>query len=204
MKRQASMFINSYFKGRKKYIDGWEIFEGNPNRIMVKVYGNAITYADTVNAHAALEASNLRNTTLEILPTSEIDLERIEKLSAEVEGISRMNEQLLEARSQRTAQEMMIDSLQGYIRQISSDSFLFSQVREEVKLLFPDLEYFGVGQAEMTDFDSTAQSSSIIFVQWGQGMTRRSIEQAEQKIKNYIQVRMHKDRVVLLRKPDTG
>ncbi len=201
MKRQASVFVNSYFGDRKKYIDGWEIFKGDPNRIMVKVYGNVIKYADTINAHTALEAANLHNTVLEILPTSEIDLERIEKLSAEVEGISRMNEQLMEARKQRSRQDIMIDSLQGYISQIQSDSFLFRQVREEIQLLFPDLRYFGVGEAEMTDFDTTAEKGSVLFVQWDERVPSNKIKESETRIKDYIRIRMNKDNIVLLRKP---
>lgn len=200
LKRNASNFIEEYFGDRKKFIDGWEIFEGDPNRLMIKVYGNTINLNDTISSKPFMEANRLENTKLEILQTSEIDLEKIEKLSAEVKGISKMNEQLVEAKKVRTAQEIQIDSLNTELTKIASDSFVFQQVKSEIKVLFPDLQYFGVGHAEVTDFDTSSSQAPFIVVQWKPQLSERVLNQNEEKIRSYVKMRMKKQDILLVRR----
>jgi uncharacterized hydrophobic protein (TIGR00271 family) len=199
-KRSASTFIDDYFGDRKKFIDGWEIFEGDPNRLMIKVYGNVINYNDTIASKPFLVSNNLLNTKLEILPTSEIDLEKIEKLSAEVQGIAKMNEQLIETKKVRSQQDLAIDSLEFEIVKMQSDSFIFEQVKSEINMLFPKLIYFGVGTADVTNFDTSAKRSPFIVVQWQPKLTQRTMDENEDKIKKYIKLRMKKEEVILIRR----
>jgi uncharacterized hydrophobic protein (TIGR00271 family) len=199
-KRNASNFIAEYFGDRKKFIDGWEIFEGEPNRLMIKVYGNTINYNDTIASKPFMEANHLENTKLEILQTSEIDLEKIEKLSAEVKGISKMNEQLVEAKKVRSVQEIQIDSLSAELTKIASDSFVFQQVKDEIKVLFPDLEYFGVGHADVTDFDTSSGKAPFIVVQWKPQTSSRILNENEEKITSYVKMRMKKQEILLVRR----
>lgn len=198
--RHVSMFMKGYFGERQKYIDNYEMLEGDPNRIVMKVYGNAINYSDTTNAKPALARYKLAGTKIEIIPTSEIDLDRFKQLSAAVEGMSKANQQILEARKQKSLEEMKIDSLINALKIIESDSILFQKLKNEVRAVFPDLTYLALGDALTTEFDSINTSSEVVIIDWEKGMSSRTKSLEEEKLLRYLKVRLESADVLLVRK----
>ena len=66
-----------------EYIDSWKIVQLDTiNRLAVKVYGSGFKYFDKAEMESKLGDFQLENTVIDIIPTTEVDLEKYQSSTA--------------------------------------------------------------------------------------------------------------------------
>ncbi len=89
LQRGKDNFIHNYLGDKLKYLDNSRIISsGDQSTLILKVYGSAISIKDSAMYLEGMKASGLTNTSLEIIPTSEIDLSAFHNLQSEIEEVS--------------------------------------------------------------------------------------------------------------------
>lgn len=190
MQRKIGVFIDDYFGKRKKYIDSWNIFPSDSlNQLVIKVYGTEINRNDIGNGQNLLRKAGINNTELEIIQTTEINLDQIKKLEAEIQGIVGIRDQLTETRKMKTEQEQRIDSLISEISFIKGDTIDFQSIVKESKILFPDLQYFAFAKVQESDYQNIKPAQPVIICRWKSGLPSKVRSQYDATLKAFIEER---------------
>ncbi len=119
-----------------------------------------------------------------------------ERLSSEVrsgilEDLYVKNQEVL------TSKDARISLLENKINNLESASIPFEQVRNEVKINYEGLERFGYGTLITSDFGSTADTLTVIRVQWENNMSNRTRRKQEQKLALWLRERFKLDTLVV-------
>jgi len=141
-KRHIENFVQNYIGDDAKYIDETKLIETEEGyRLIMKVYGSTIAQMDSTRLHNGLRASGLINCQIEIIPTSEIDLQSFEKLESRVIGFDKtIEERLQAARRVEDAKEIQIRKLQSSLDSLQLMSLDIESACEGARTLIPGIE----------------------------------------------------------------
>ena len=197
--RRVSRFVNTYFGENDKFIDDWDYVRTDSiNRLFLKVYGTEISPENLGDYQSRLAELGLDNTVLEIIPTSEIDLDKFEQLEAQVTGFEKIALQLEETKRFRSRSEMLVDSLTREIEKMEADTISFKQICNELIILFPDLVEASFARAQSSDFTNYAADIPILAVSWKSGKPDNTRQSDEKRIAEFIEQRTSLDSVRLI------
>lgn len=189
LKQNTQAFIEEYCGENYKYVDSWERIEGDSiDKIAIKVYGTSNKYFDKGKMEARLKDYNIENTVIDLIPTTEVDLAKLQKLEAELSGFKTIAGQLEVARELKNADELMIELLQAKIDSIHADTLPFFNISNEIKAAFPDIEKVAFASAKETDFKKVNQVP-ILLIDWQKGTPLSTIRREEPRIEEFIKVR---------------
>ena len=197
--QRVDSFMRSHFADYLNYIDDWKLVHTDTtNRIIVKVYGSDIHEEAFTDYQEDLKKFNLENTTLDIIPTSEVDLEKVKQLETQLTGFEQIASQLTVTREEKLVRDQKIDSLTNYLRDIMADTIPFAQISGELKALFPDLESCAFAQMQYSDFDSYERERPVLYLKWPDKKRTRDRKEDEVKIRDFVRQRTPLDTIYIL------
>jgi TIGR00341 family protein len=157
--------------------------------LYLKVYGSTIKPEDKNSYLDCLKGVGISDYELEIIPTSDVDLHDVELIQKNIQQIT----------SEIQATQVEVDQRNEMIKEFYSsviDTVLFDQVTSEIHGLFPDLETFGFGKIESSDFSSSTRRVPTAIVKWK--VPVRQVKKDQVKLKNYLQSRFQLDSISVI------
>jgi len=163
-------------KDDAKYLDYYkaERLKDGSTIIYLKVYGDRIN-DDHLDVYVeCLEHLGVENFTLEIISTSDVNIDDFDILN---KGLEDIRARLLAVQEE----EKSTRSLVNYYKSNYLDTAVFNSVQTELQILFPDLEEIGISKMHMSNFSKADYNIPVAVLKWA------TIDAAHAK--NEIQIR---------------
>jgi uncharacterized hydrophobic protein (TIGR00271 family) len=191
----VNSFIEEYIGADQIYLDDYQLVESDSIKTLIlKVYGDKIN-EDVIPIYLeGLVAHGLDNTYIEIIPTSEIKLERLVTLESKLLGVENISKQLEVTKKEKEQQKELIEYLHKEIETNTIDSSLFLALREELQILYPDIAQLTIGTVKHTNFNDFHDKLPVLIVEWPEKLKRnRDMKVQDDKIKLFVQSRIQSD-----------
>lgn len=140
------------------YLDSY-VFEEDDRILYLKVYGDVIHNGEYNTYATCLEDVGLEDVTLEIISTSDVNLDRVQVIE---QDIRRLAKQVKAAEALKAESEVQLAVLS---RQYIDTSF-FDQLSKELAVLFPNLEEVGLAKMHLSDLKAKRLNEAVIVVKW--------------------------------------
>jgi len=189
-KQNLESFVSEYLGEDAIYLDEYSLIQTEDSKTLVlKVYGDAISDDKMDIYRAGLEAKNLGDIEIDIIPTSEIDLDRMHLLESKVSGVEKIASQLEEAKKTENINTEIIDKLQEEINSLQMDSLQFTKMCQELQIIFPELEEVSLSYAQSFDFSDYKQKTPLIVLDWKSNADARMRRLGKNKIQDLLKLR---------------
>lgn len=151
-KERINTFISTEIGDQEIYLDDYELvqLDDDTQELILKVYGDIISRDKIPQYEASLEKLGLKNTIVEIIPTSEINLEKIRQLEKELSDVgARINSHITEINK---------------TRQLNSDNDKHSHIHLDDGQLLKEIQIFlpEVTAINLVDDESLEGSASDV------------------------------------------
>lgn len=167
-------FIDEGIGDDKVYLDDYQyVVNDTTKAILLKVYGNKINQSRSAEFEDMLRELGLKDTKVQIIPTSEINLDRINKLESEINGVQHLASQLNVVQEEKLENDKLIEVLKSEISSFRLDSIEFGNLCSELKAIQPDISSINYAQGQRFDFEKYSDKVPIIIVEW-KGPIRKS------------------------------
>ena len=182
--RNKEQFITRYFGEEAKYIDESLLVQTTDGqKLILKVYGSKITDSDLAKYQAGLLESGLRNTELEIIPTTELDFKSFKSLEAKVREIgSTLDDRIQKAKAEQENEKIQIAALNYVIDSIQTEKQRLQKITEEIKIFVEDIATIN----SSTDLDASQGKTTSINIFWNPGKSKTERERDRTKIETLI------------------
>lgn len=194
--RQLNRFIDQYIGEHYIFLDDHELLtlEDGSRKLILKVYGDSINNSRIPYYESGLQNLNLKNTSIEIIPTSEINLENIRQLESELTGLgNRMNDQIVKLESEKEERERLLQEIQERNNIVKLDSTMFSDVLKEVKIFLPEIRSLRLGYSLYSDFHNGQEELPIVIAGWEDPK-----DEKKEQLRKYLKTAYKLDTLVLL------
>ena len=192
-KQNTEAFLKEYCGENFKYIDSWETAQlDSINRIGIKIYGSGAQHFDKKRMEAKLLEYGLKNTIIDLIPTSEVDLAKYNKLESEISGFKNIADQLKVVNESKTQNELLISQLQAKIDSIQADTVPFNGISQELMAAFPSINQVAFGEAKESSLNRV-KDMPILLLNWQPKTPLSTIRKEEPRIREFVKVRIGLD-----------
>ena len=162
---QIKTFVTEQFGDR---LDTYTLLNKNDGKqLILKVYGNTAQNQKPEVYQQKLEEAGIKNVKLNIIPTSEIDLDKITRLEAQVAEVNQGFQQTIDnAQTAQDLKDQQIEILQMRLDSIRTDTIPIYKLGKEAKILFPNLKKIGFAKSVSSDFESGTKQIPTLLVKW--------------------------------------
>lgn len=190
---KVDSFIEEYIGENRIYLDEHEIIESKlgSKTLYLRVWGNNIQTENAPHFTEGLLKHHLRNTVVEILPTSEIPLSKIKELETELDDLSQSTIDINKIKEEIAEQQALLASLQ----ELDSTRLIkdYANIGTELRTLFPEVQDVQIGQMNSKLSDSTEVVMPMVITGWNKKLTKRSIAEKDQRIIEFLKLRLQVD-----------
>ncbi|NNE26741.1 MAG: hypothetical protein HKN09_07845 [Saprospiraceae bacterium] len=194
--RRLDHFIHDYIGEDYIFLDDYEFLtlEDDSRKLILKVYGDSISKAKIPYYQEGLEAVKIKNTVIEIIPTSEINLSKIRQLESELSGLGdQINDQIVKLEAEKSTQQEMLEAVQLRNDIMRLDSVKFREVSEEVKIFLPEIQSIRIAVSSFSNFENIEERLPLAIVKWN-----KPSEEKKQQLYSYLIKSYDLDTLVLL------
>lgn len=202
IKNGLKQFVTEYIAEDEKYLDNYELFgSGENTELVLKVYGDFINDSKVPYYQKGLKdlgIKALNDPKITIISTSEVDLDRFKQLESQVTHVGDIASQLEVAKSEKEAQEKFIKQIQQSSISARLDSTAFSQLCNELKVVFPSLTSISLAVGNSSNFETSAQNQLISITEWSPDMTTKTRNREKQKLEEFLKTRLQVKEILLV------
>lgn len=189
-------FLNEYFG---ESVDAWGLLQtDSTNLLNIKVYGSNAVKKNIKEYQEGLLKYGIEDTKIQLIPTSEISLEKFEQLNAKVTNVdlafSKQLDQALQAKSEK---DILIEDLKLQLDSLQRDSLPYFQLCMQAKTVFTDLQKIDIATNQTTN--TGGPKMPVVLVNWQKGKSRLSKKESEAKLYNFIKVSTKVDTLQIIR-----
>lgn len=187
-KRKVNQFITSNIGDNEIYLDEYEIVENSDKSktLYLRVWGDVIQKENAPLFTEGLKNINLRNTSVEILPTSEIPLSKIKEIEEEITDLYTSKSDIKQLLEQ---QQLLLNNMQK-IDSVKAGANV-NTIQTELTTLFPNLESALIAGKEYTTADSIVQDMQVVILKWN----KKGKQIDERKIQDFLKLRIDADSI---------
>jgi uncharacterized hydrophobic protein (TIGR00271 family) len=198
-KRNINAFMSEYIGEKAKFVDSYNVYQGDSvNLLIIKMYGTLVDSSEFLTFEEGLKKHKLGNFKIEIIPTSEINPNKIKELEAKLTSVENVESKFEEIKRGSQEKEKESNDLKMQLDSIIGDTFPFITLSTEAKILFPDLRKVSIAKAQSTDFQLDI-NIPIVLVQWPPNKYQSAMARDEKKLTNWMQMRAGLDTLELVR-----
>ncbi len=199
--QRLETFINKEFGEDRKYLEDYlHIDHDTLNELILKVYGSEDSEELRLKYEDQLAEVGLSDWDVTILPTSEVNLERVARLETQIDDADRLISRVDSIENVKSEQQSDIKELKLRLKQNMLDSTYFADICIKTKEKFPELEEIAIGNIPFRNFiDSTRSNQDIVVIEWTKSTNPKSYRLLEEKLRLYLEGRLDKDDLILLR-----
>lgn len=190
-KRKVNQFITTHIGDNEIYLDEYEIVENSDKTktLYLRVWGDVIQRENAPNFTEGLKNIHLRNTTVEILPTSEIPLSKIKEIEEEITNLYSSKSDLKQLLEQ---QQLLLNNMQK-IDSVNAEINI-NDVQSELTTLFPELESALIAKKQSKSLDSIPQDIHLVILKG----TKKNTQVDKQKIQDFLKLRINADSIRII------
>ena len=190
LERRTTQFVEQYIGDNQIYLDEYDmIVNANKSKTLyLRVWGDIIQKENAPQFEEALKKVNLRNTTVEILTTSEIRLSKIREIEEEVTNLAKSKAQL---KSEFQNQQELLKSMRS-VDSMRSGA-VYADVENELKTLYPNIQSVALAEKDYTGLDSTNKMMHIAIIEWNN--KNKSNNSDTEKLADFLQLRLNSDSI---------
>jgi len=205
--KNTKEFLVEYCKDDFTYIDSWEIAQQDSiSQIIIKVYGSEHDEPkedemfDEKKMEAALRAKDpvFKNTIIDIIKTSEVDLAKYNKLETRLDGFKKIADQLEVAKESQSNDQLKIIELQTRLDSIHADTLPFQKIYTELQAAFPSINQVAFAEARESNFNKMADMP-ILLLNWKKKTPLSAQRKEEPRILDFVKVRIGLDTLKLVK-----
>jgi len=197
-KEKLKTFIEKAFtEDDSNYIDGYKLYPPeNPDRLILKVYGTRINKSRIPELIEKLYVCGLSEIkSIEIISTTEIDLNKVNQMRADLSGLEdKLSTQL----NQLTQENQLLfnSKNEAAIREdfFSLDSTKFVKITQDLKLFYPDIQALSIAVTDYTDYKNTKSKMPAIILKFD-----KASDEQQEAIRSYIAKQYNLDTLKLVR-----
>ena len=131
------------------------------------MYGDSISKQKLSYYQQGLAKTNMENTTIEIIPTSEINLTKVQQIESELSEVgNRINNQIESLQKEREERLSMFSQLNRQSDILGQDSSYFRKVCEDINVFIPEIKEINVAVANTSDFKNTTRNLPLVVAKW--------------------------------------
>ena len=191
MERTINIFIDEYVGDDRIFLDDHELIrmDDGSRKLILKVYGESIPKTRAGEFEQNLLDLGMKNTDVEIIPTSEISLDKFRALEAEISKVGqKMTDEFSKIEQEKESKEEVIDVLRSKLINFEMDSLNFNRVTSEIRSLYPEIQSVGSANAQFSDFNIYKEEQPIFILTW---KDLRSIpsKKEQERIKSFLEER---------------
>lgn len=187
---QIKIALKESFGEGHKYVDGWSKIQTKEGfNLLIKVYGTNLTN-EIPAVKAKLEAELPQMSNIEIIPSTEVDLNKINALEAQYSEFDSLLNQIKLAPRLQENKEMK--SLQSKIAILESDSLLEKSIETSVLALYPD--YISEVAYYNHMVDTINKKYPLLSIRWKGGKVNTKVED---RLVSFIKKQAHRETIMV-------
>ncbi len=198
LKDNVEKFMQDAFGDNQVYVDEYNTVQSKDNKkLIIKIYGTKAKFDTMHDLREKMDDHHLEDYSLEIIPSSELDLSKVSQLESQISSVGDvLEEQLEQIRKEESSKDSVIYSLTRIIDETGINGNVTKKVQSELKTLFPDLNEAAFAILEFNNLsDTTSYQEPVLFVKWerNKGAYEKKIE--TRKMKEFVAERTGIDNI---------
>lgn len=190
-------FVDDYLSEDKIYLDDYQLITSDStNTVVLKVYGSQISDKRLPELEQGMREVGLSNTKLKIIPTSEIRLDELQNLERQVNGVSKIANQLKAATEIKENQSETISKLQKQLKNATIDTTDFIKLRNEIIAIIPEVKDVVFGYGQTFNDEKSEVGIPLVIIEWAKPV--RNEKDYLERIGNYIKVNLDKEDCIVV------
>ncbi len=166
-KNKLKQFIEEYIAEDKIYLDDYQLIPTDgKDQLVLKVYGDKINKSDVPYLEKGLKNKGLDSIEIKIISTADINLERMQRLEKNVEGVDELESKLTAIINQQEAKEQQKVNLAGLPSYMAMDSIEQTRSISLIKTAFPQVLNLSLSYGIQTDSLNRSIKSHFAIVDW--------------------------------------
>ncbi|NNE30205.1 MAG: hypothetical protein HKN16_11245, partial [Saprospiraceae bacterium] len=134
-KNEVKVALEQSFGQEINYVDDWKIIDSDTTKsVLVKVYGPSIS--KSLDYYKGEISSRIPDFDVEILTTSDVDLDRVESGLSEVTRLDSLVQKIISKEQAKESQ--LVEALRSQLSSLSRDTSLEATVSKEVLAVYGD------------------------------------------------------------------
>lgn len=149
---RVKYFLENYIGENQIYLDDYTVANSSDsiNTLLLKVYGESINESLIPQYEKALDSLGLTNMKVEIIPTTEIKLEKVNQIESELTKVGeRINVQIEQLKNERDDNEAALKEIKRSTDFIISDSNAIHQAFTDLKIFIPEINELGLANMQV-------------------------------------------------------
>ena len=199
LERRFDEFQKEYFAGPTQIIDHKFVTDDSTNVLFLTLIGETIHDDALEDLYKGLEKYRIYNTRLALIQDSDVEIEEINKLKSEFQGLRGVSQKLDLVNKAKSEREKEIESLKTQIDSLKADTIPFAAICEETKAVFKDIEAIGFAKVQATDFQQEIEDLPTVLVRWNNRKRTSLLRADEEKLKAFIKLRANLDTLQIIR-----
>ena len=146
--QKVNSFVQNYLGDNAIFLDDYKLLhlDDGSQKLVMKVYGDSIRKSQIPYYESYLEKLDMTNTQVEIIPTSEINLSKVEQLETQLSEVGdKINSQIQELTKEKEEQIALYKDLERRNEFFFQDSAYFQQICNDVKVFIPEIKSMDLG-----------------------------------------------------------
>lgn len=144
-------FITNCIGEDEIFLDNYTLKEQSDgtSTLYLKVYGETINESRVPFFNSTLDSMGLSNVKIEIIPTSEIPLQKVRQLETDLNEVGlKLNSQIKQLKDDRDALQRLIENLNNSSEFNLNDSMAFSRAVQDIRIFMPDIDDLGLAYVQ--------------------------------------------------------
>jgi uncharacterized hydrophobic protein (TIGR00271 family) len=169
-KEKLKQFVEVAFTVEdRNYIDGFKLYPPeNPEKLILKVYGTRINKSRIPELLDQLKLGGLSEiSTIEIISTTEIDLNKVNQMRADLSGLENKLSTQLDQLAQENKAFISTEKEQLLKEDFYSlDSTKFSNICQDLKLFYPGIDELSIAVSDYTDYKKVTTKVPLVILRY--------------------------------------
>ncbi len=195
-------FIDQEFGEDRKYLEQYHTIQSDTlNELILKVYGSSLRRNLEPQFTDLLSQKGLKDWKVTIIPTSEVNLDRVAKLETQVSDVGKVFSHIDSLENIQNQKDTDIQQLQNKIKASMLDNDYFHSVCTSTKEEFPDLEEIAIGTLpfEMYGDSTRMERKDIVICKWKNEVSTKEFDNLEDRLKLYLKGKLDRKEITIIR-----
>ena len=166
--KKIELLIDQVFEGKRELFDGKEVISsGDSTLLILKVYGDGQDFMTNYEFKDLCKNIGLENTTVQIVPTTNINEDDINVLHKKILSIQDATTQLNSIQEKSSENDQVIQALKDELSRFRMQDDLFKERTGFIKAIYPDeISSVSYARGQSNDFTKVKQNIPMYIIDW--------------------------------------
>ncbi len=194
--KTVALFLDQHIGDNQIYLDDHQLlrFEDGSRKLILKVYGDSIRKDKAAFYEQKLESLDMENVDVEIIPTSEINLDKVRQLELELSEVGdKINNQIIELNKEKEEHRIAATQARPEDKLMKFDSSFVGAIFDEVRIFLPEIKSLDIGVVNSVSDGQVSVKMPLIVAEWD-----KPRQNEVDKLKRFIESKYDLDSIKLI------